>query len=261
MKENNSIEFDYKINDIDSIISNFKYYKNPIELYPLSFLQSRYEKKYIISQNQFRQLMNNKKIQYKYSLGFSRTFIKYSNQYYDLKNLHLYRIHHNGKKDRHKIRTRSYDGFNKTFELNYKNNRNLIIKNRFPIKDGQDPLLIYAEKINALTKYNPESLYKSLKTEYYRTTFFNRDLPERITVDTNLLFSGEIEKKLSKIFVIELKTNSYSNRSTFSNMLKEMRIHPIPFSKYCTGISLTNSEIKKNNFKQIIYKINKIMEN
>ena len=66
---------------------------------------------------------------------------------------------------------------------------------------------------------------------------------------------------MNNIFIIELKTDHYLNRSIFNDTLKEMRIKSIPFSKYCIGISLTKNNIKKNNFKQIINRINKIMEN
>ena len=62
MRDKHFIESNYNINDIHSIVSNFECCKDPIELYPLSFLQSRYEKKYITSQSQFIELMNSKKI-------------------------------------------------------------------------------------------------------------------------------------------------------------------------------------------------------
>ena len=256
-----STSSDSNISGINSIVSNFDFCKDPIELYPLSFLQSRYEKKYITSRDQFISLINNKKIQNAYSIGFNSKFTKYNNQYYDLENYYLYIIHHNGKKNRFKIRTRYYENSKGTFELNYKNNRNLMTKNRFPLLEGENPLLKYGKEISSITKYNSNLLYESLKTQYYRITLFNRNSPERVTIDTNLIFSGEVEKRLNDIFIIEIKTDFYSNRSVFNNILKEMKIQSIPFSKYCIGISLTNSKIKKNNFKPIMNRINKIMEN
>tara|TARA_Y100000768_G_C23989685_1_gene691432 strand:+ start:522 stop:932 length:411 start_codon:yes stop_codon:yes gene_type:complete len=135
-----------------------------------------------------------------------------------------------------------------------------MTKNRFPILEEENPLSKYRKEINSITKYNPELLYESLKTQYFRITLFNRKLPERITIDTNLFFLGKNEIFLNNIFIIEIKTDSYSKRSTFNNILKEMKIQSIPISKYCIGISLTNSKIKKNNFKPIINRINKIME-
>jgi hypothetical protein len=47
----------------------------------------------------------------------------------------------------------------------------------------------------------------------------------------------------------------------FSNtiqMLKKLRVHESSFSKYVIGVSLLEENIKHNNFKPILLKLNKI---
>ena len=70
-------------------------------------------------------------------IGGKRIFC-YDNIYYDTNNLLFYNQHHNGKRNRYKIRTRKYLESNQLFfEIKIKNNKDKTIKKRIEIDNEQ----------------------------------------------------------------------------------------------------------------------------
>ena len=59
------------------------------------------------------------------------------------------------------------------------------------------------------------------------------------------------------IVIIELKRDGRVH-SPILPLLRELRIKPAGFSKYCIGTSVTNKEVKQNRFKPRLRKIDKI---
>ena len=58
--------------------------------------------------------------------------------------------------------------------------------------------------------------------------------------------------------IIELKRDGLVY-SPVLNMLRQLRIHPHGFSKYCMGSALTNPQLSVNRFKCKLIEINKIV--
>jgi len=58
--------------------------------------------------------------------------------------------------------------------------------------------------------------------------------------------------------IIELKQDGRQH-SDFRNILTDMRIKPVSFSKYCIGTYLTNEEVRGNRFKYKYHIINKLI--
>ena len=83
---------------------------------------------------------------------------------------------------------------------------------------------------------------------------------ERLTIDTNLRFHNfttDTVCALDGLVIIELKRDG----QTFSpilELLRQLRIQPAGFSKYCMGMALTDGELKKNRFKPRLRMINKM---
>jgi hypothetical protein len=89
----------------------------------------------------------------------------------------------------------------------------------------------------------------------------NRHQPERITVDTNLFFStNEKYVNLAGLVVVEVKTDSKFKTSPFLEEIERRRIHAQGFSKYCIGISMLCDNVKKNEMKEKILKVEKLTE-
>jgi hypothetical protein len=98
-----------------------------------------------------------------------------------------------------------------------------------------------------------------LSNTFNRFTLVNKQVPERVTIDTEIIFEAdESSKKLEKIVVIEVKQEKGKENTAIYKALKMSRIPIVSFSKYCVGISNLTTSIKTNQFKEINLKINKM---
>ena len=191
----------------------------------------------------------------------------YSTQYLDTPDLNMFVMHQNGKRNRQKIRIRSYIGSNLSFlEVKNKNNKGRTSKERVQtslshltsINDLTD------EKTFLNTHYNldTELLTPSLENEFKRITLVNSKATERITIDTDLVFRNYSTGKkavMDGLMILELKQDGWKH-SDFRDILNELRIKKSSFSKYCMGTVFTNPNIKYNRFKRTCVKINKLIK-
>ena len=170
--------------------------------------------------------------------------------------------HHNEKRDRFKVRFRKYDKTNKLFfEIKKKNNQNRTIKNRISVKKVKNDL--EESEMNLVTKTIDKSLKKlsqKLIIEFNRITLANNSLTERLTIDINLSVKNGTEVKLfDQLVITEIKQNKYNPKSDFIQILREMKIPEMRFSKYCMGILHIYKKIKYNRFKPKLTQIDKIL--
>ncbi len=176
----------------------------------------------------------------------------YATTYYDTPMDELYNNHHRGKKNRYKIRRRSYLSSNTSFlEVKFKSNKGRTVKvrrnsdyNRTGF-DSYDSLFI-----NQHTPYSCCDLRVVLENRFRRLMLVSKKMDERCTIDSELLFRcGEKVKELDHLVVVEVKTDG-RNQSAIVEALNRMRLKPSGFSKYCIGRSISESELKINRFKQ-----------
>ncbi|MBI9100250.1 MAG: hypothetical protein JEY91_17340, partial [Spirochaetaceae bacterium] len=164
------------------------------------------------------------------------------------------RIHQNGKKNRFKIRTRSYLNNNESFlELKQKNNKNRTSKKRKKLDNSipSDNQVIMSYVKKHVPDFSRE-LKKSLNIHFSRITLADKNLTERITIDLGLTYKRDMaEKSYPRLVIVEVKQDQYNHYSTIIKKLHERRIYPFRISKYCLGIySLySNDEVKKNMMK------------
>ncbi len=99
-----------------------------------------------------------------------------------------------------------------------------------------------------------------LEVWYTRSTLVKKDGLERVTLDSELYYSnGKTSTDLEGLMIAEIKQASYDPTSPIMTQLKKSGVRPSSFSKYCTGISLLNPEIKHNRFKPILHHISKLL--
>ena len=80
------------------------------------------------------------------------------------------------------------------------------------------------------------SLRTSLLTQFSRITLIHRVREERLTIDFNLQFSLQDEKKFLKdCVIIESKRSPLSSRLPVDTVLKSVMATPLSVSKYCIG--------------------------
>lgn len=106
-----------------------------------------------------------------------------------------------------------------------------------------------------------ETIIPALRVDYKRITLVNRKNNERLTLDTNLSYMDNSSRlyPVSNLVIAELKQKKLSHDSPFARCFKEMRITRTSFSKYCMGVALTDTTIKKNRFKKKILQLQKFI--
>jgi len=187
----------------------------------------------------------------------------YQNTYFDTEGNLFFNQHHNEKRDRYKIRFRQYSGTDDCyFEIKTKNNKNRTIKNRLKVEKNSENLGDNeARMIKDVIKISSQLLSPKLKVNFTRLTFVDKDHKERLTIDTNLSVKNGVKSKLfDQLIIAEIKQNKYKANSAFIQIVRDMKIPEMRFSKYCMGMLHVNRDLKYNRFKSKLMQINKILQ-
>jgi len=225
-------------------------------------LMKRHDKKYWFLVHEIQDVLNYVSDQY-FALSIDNNeVLPYSTTYFDTKDNKMYLDHHNGKLNRYKVRKRTYVSSCTSFlEIKFKSNRGRTIKNRILIDSHKSNFSIPEETfLNGSLPYNTNELEPTLQNRFNRVTLVNRNMKERCTIDLNLQFeNGSKTIYLDDIVIVEIKTEGITSNSPLIRALRDMRIKPSGFSKYCVGRTLTDDNLKNNSFKAKIRNIEKLL--
>ena len=175
---------------------------------------------------------------------------------------HCFREHHQGKRQRFKVRTRHYvDSGDIFFEIKLKGKRGQTDKSRERCDEFITPTITMEqlETVRALYEscyHKPfhYHLQPSLIVTYNRITLVAVSGGERITIDANIGFETPAGKQggFGADSVI-VETKSANGRGIADQALKKHRIRQAKgCSKYCLGLILAGEVQKYNNFRKII---------
>jgi hypothetical protein len=184
----------------------------------------------------------------------------YATRYFDTPELKMYHEHHNGRRNRYKVRYRSYlDSGTTYFEIKFKNNKGRTIKDRIKVSGNEFEIQGESEfLLMKKTSFQAEMLKEALRVTFNRITLVSRELKERITLDTDLHFwHNGTELDFPALVIAEIKQDRTA-RSFFTRLLHDKRIHPLSLSKYCFGLANLKPDIKINNFKPKLLNVNKL---
>jgi len=200
----------------------------------------------------------------------------YYSAYFDTPDTNMYIVHQNGHVGRQKLRIRSYMDSGLNFlEVKTKNNHGRTKKKRVDMV-GFDPFhpdhdirflrqdeqyRSYDEFLRKHLRYDPEIMRVKLENHFSRITLVNKAKTERLTIDTNLCFHNLVTGKdadLTGLVIIELKRDGLQP-SPILEVLRELRIKPSGFSKYCMGMAMTTPDLKKNNFKERLRRVERLL--
>jgi hypothetical protein len=246
------------LRDLKDILASFQ----PISLAEMDSVQlmNRTDTKFILPRHVLEEILQQLPGDYKVLDINGVRQSHYETLYFDSTNFRHFIDHQNGKKNRFKIRKRKYVESGLSFlEIKFKNNKGRTIKSRIKLPDIETTFddrgrSFVTEKLNS-----GEALEPKLWNNFQRITLVNESLPERLTIDCNLGFSykGRIVE-LPSLVIAEVKQESENRHSPFMSKLKARIIRPESISKYCLGVTMLYPEIKSNNFKEKILRINKI---
>lgn len=224
-------------------------------------LMDRTDTKFTFNIKDLPSILEEAKIYYKVLNVEGNRISRYKTLYFDTQDFDLYNEHHSGKLNRYKIRHRTYVESNLGFlEVKFKNNKGRTLKTR--IKEVEVPELNTGKAFEFLKKmlpFDPLILLPRIWINYSRITLVNKTSAERLTLDLNLEFEKNGKKQiLDQLVIAEVKQDS-KVASPFINIMRNKHIRQGSISKYCFGIASSYSEVKKNNFKQKLSNVKKII--
>ena len=251
---------------------------SPISLDEMSGikLMNRTDTKFVTTVDRLRLLLTLAHDEYRTQEVDGRRIASYYTAYFDTPDNNMYIVHQNGHAGRQKLRIRSYVDTGLNFlEVKTKNNHGRTKKKRVDMV-GFDPthpdhgirflrqdeqFRSYDAFLSKHLRYDPTVLTEHLENHFRRITLVNKAKTERVTIDTNLCFHNiktDRDVDLTGLVIIEVKRDGLQP-SPILGMLRELRIKPSGFSKYCMGSALTNPSLKRNNFKERLRLVERLL--
>ena len=224
-------------------------------------LMNRTDTKYVFPESQLPFFLEQLKDDYQVLDVNGVRLSRYESLYFDTENFDLFRTHHRGKTNRHKVRFRKYaDSDLNFFEIKFKTNKGRTVKNRIKQEQIEDKIQNKAEEfLHKKTPLQSSELRAQFWANYSRITLVNKTLPERVTLDLNLHYKkNDALYRFDDLVIAEVKQENLTS-STFWRLMKKHHVRQGSISKYCLGVIRLNNSIKHNNFKINLRNINKIL--
>ena len=245
---------------METIIADFK----PITLAEMSSvkLMNRTDTKFVTTMPQLLRLLEMARGDYYAQEIDGERNMLYDTTYFDTTDFGMYREHQHGHTNRQKLRFRTYVSSHLQFmEIKTKNNHGRTKKKRIEVADMDlnDPSK--REFIASHLHFGVDTLIPHMHNHFRRVTLVNYAKTERLTIDTQLHFhnvqTGE-DKDVGPLVIVELKRDGLVY-SPVLQMLRQLRIHPHGFSKYCMGAAMTNDQLPVNLFKEKLTDVRRIL--
>jgi hypothetical protein len=244
--------------DLTDVLKRFQ----PITLQEMDGvrLMNRTDTKFLIGSEQLEQLLKILGPNYQVLEVEGNRINRYRTLYFDTPDFLCYQQHHSGKRNRFKIRKREYVESHISFlEYKEKTNKGRTVKSRIKLGEVADSLnerenAFIDERTHRHLDYEPK-----LWNSFGRITLVDTVAGERLTIDTDIAFEiGNRKANVPELVIIEVKRDENSGASDVLRQLKYQLVRPESMSKYCLGVALLYPEMKSNNFKQKLLKIEKI---
>ncbi len=245
---------------IENIISTF----DPITLGEMKSvkLMNRTDTKFVTTRTMLEKLLSMAQGDYYVQEIDGERNMLYDTTYFDTRNFGMYQEHQTGHTNRQKIRFRTYVSSNLQFmEIKTKNNHGRTKKKRIEVQDmdlqDEEKRLFIGQHLH----FAVDDLLPHMHNYFHRITLVNRAKTERLTIDTGLEFNNlvtDTHKEMGDLVIIELKRDGLIF-SPVLEMLRQLRIHPHGFSKYCMGAAMTNNNLLVNRFKPKLRDVERIL--
>ena len=254
----------HKKMDIDAHIDELLTKLQPITLEEMKDirLMNRTDTKFVTNKEKLVRLLELAQGKYYAQFTNGSRIANYMTTYWDTDDYRFYMEHHNGRAPRQKVRVRTYMDSDTTFlEIKTKNNHGRTKKKRVEVPDQQITGEGGNEEfIKERVHLSLADIHPTVRNRFHRITLVNYGKTERLTIDYDVHFHNmetEQDANVGPLVIIELKRDG-NVYSPVLDMLRQLRIKPSGFSKYCIGSVMTNKGLKQNLFKQKLVKLRKI---
>ena len=245
---------------IDELLTNLK----PITLDEMKDirLMNRTDTKFVTNKENLARLLELAQGKYYAQFNEGSKIANYMTTYWDTENHKFYLEHHNGRAPRQKVRVRTYMDSDVTFlEIKTKNNHGRTKKKRVEVpsqqitgEGGNEEFL--QERVHL----GLSDIHPTVRNQFHRFTLVNYEKTERLTIDYDVSFHNMETGRsadVGQLVIIELKRDG-NVFSPVLDMLRQLRIKPSGFSKYCIGSVMTNDRLKQNNFRERMVTFSKL---
>ena len=250
--------------EFDRQIDDFLTHLEPITLEQMSEirLMNRTDTKFVTNKENLARLLSLAQGKYFAQVIEGSRVANYMTTYWDTDEYRFYFEHHNERAPRQKVRVRTYlDSGTSFLEVKTKNNHGRTKKKRVSVPDqeitgenGND------EFVRGLVHSGFEDMHPIVRNQFHRITLVNYGKTERLTIDYDVHFHNIETSKdadTGQLVIIELKRDG-NVYSPILDIMRQLRIKPSGFSKYCIGHIMTNRNLKQNLFKSKLVKIHKL---
>jgi len=250
--------------DLNAHIDELLQHLEPITLEQMSGirLMNRTDTKFVTSKENLARLLELAQGKYYAQFHNGSKIANYMTTYWDTDEHFFYLQHHNGRAPRQKVRVRTYMDSDVTFlEIKTKNNHSRTKKKRVEVPcqeitgaNGNQ------EFLQGLVHMGIEDIHPTVRNQFHRITLVNYGKTERLTIDFDVQFHNmetQSDATTGQLVIIELKRDG-NVYSPILDILRQLRIKPSGFSKYCIGSVMTNKGLKQNLFKRKLVKLSKL---
>ena len=173
----------------------------------------------------------------------------YRSLYFDTKGFKFYFEHHNGKKNRNKVRYREYIDSGLCFlEVKKKDNKGKTIKKRTKVVNIIDSLTEEGNSFVHQIIGTDDALVPKHWNKFSRITLVNKHIKERLTIDLGVTFEAEERlSKLDNLIIAEVKQEKVNYASAFMRVIKKHGVRPFRISKYCMATASLFPNLKNFN--------------
>lgn len=225
-------------------------------------LMNRTDTKFVTNKEKLVQLLEMAQGKYYAQFTGGSKVANYMTTYWDTDGHRFYMDHHNERAPRQKVRVRTYLDSDVTFlEIKTKNNHGRTKKKRVEVPSQQ----ITAdggneEFLRQRVHLGLKDLHPTVRNRFHRITLVNYGKTERLTIDYDVQFHNmetDNDANVGPLVIVELKRDG-NVYSPVLDILRQLRIKPSGFSKYCIGSVLTNKNLKQNLFKRKLVKLRRL---
>ena len=226
-------------------------------------LMNRTDTKFVTNLDKLHQLLEMAQADYFVQDIDGGRNLEYDTTYFDTTDFDMYCQHQYGHTNRQKIRFRTYCVSGLQFmEVKTKNNHGRTKKKRIEVGDMNLADEETRQFLATHMRDDVDRLVPALNNHFSRITLVNKAKTERLTIDSRLRFhnmQNGCERDMADLVIIELKRDGLVY-SPVLEMLRQLRIHPHGYSKYCMGSALTcNGRLPVNRFKRKLIEVDKLV--